>query len=173
MWPSANTPTKSAMHKMRSQQLLLLLWGGLTACSDNTSSSESGTSSLTNVPNSFVGAWVNDVPARTPPDPEPDHYDRTEYVIQKSGGGATLTKYAAALDLKTGKEWFRNPMVGPLTCTYIQYRECLACGADQQFVKDSLFLEAGRLANRSPLAFDRTAVGRGPLVLTRKPDNKL
>lgn len=158
---------------MKQRHLLLLLCVGLLACSGNTSSSETGTSSTTTtVPDSFVGAWVYDVPARTPPDPQPDHYDRTEYVIQKSGAGATLTKYAVALDLKTGKEWFRNSTSGPLTCTYIQGRACLACGADQQFVKDSLFVRAGKLLNQSPLASDRTAAGRGSLVLSRKPDNK-
>ncbi|KAB7726673.1 hypothetical protein F5984_23890 [Rudanella paleaurantiibacter] len=158
---------------MRKQRILLFLWAGLTACSGNTGSSETGASSATkDVPESFVGAWVNDVPARTPPDPQPDHYDRTEYVIQKSGGITTLTKYAAAVDLKTGKEWFRNLSAGPLTCTYIQDRACLACGADQQPVKDSLFVKSGKLVNQSPLASNRTAAGRGPLVLTRKPDNK-
>lgn len=172
-WPSANTPTKSATHKMRKQPILLLLWAGLTACSGNTGSSESGTSSTTpDIPMSFFGPWYYDVPARTPPDPQPDHYERTEYVIEKSGEGATLTKYAAALDLKTGKEWFKNKLAGPLTCTYIQDRECLVCGADQQLVKDSLFVRSGKLVNQSPLASNRTATSRGPLVLTRKPDNK-
>jgi hypothetical protein len=156
---------------MRKQQLFLFLWAGLTACSCNTGSSETGANSTTkDVPESFVGAWVYDVPARTPPDPQPDHYERTEYDIQKSEGGATLTKYGAALDLKSGKEWFRNKLAGPLTCTYIQDRKCLVCGADQQAVKDSLFVRAGKLVNQSPLASNRTAAGRGPLVLTRKPD---
>ena len=160
------------MHKMKSQQLLLLLWAGLTACSDNTDSSGSGTSSTTGVPDSFVGSWINDVPARTPPDPEPDHYDRTEYVIQKSGGGATLTKYTAALDIKTRKVLFRETFSEPKPCTYLPERKCLACGANQQPVRDSLFIREGKLINQSPLASNRTAAGRGPLVLTRKPDNK-
>lgn len=167
---------KMKKHTRTGVPLLLLLCAGLSACSGNNSATETNTASeakSADVPTSFFGSWVNDVPARTPPDPEPDHYDRTEYEIQQAGGGVTLTKYSAALDLKTGKEWFRNKINGAQPCLYLSDRECLICGADQQAVKDSLFLEAGKLANRSPLASNRTAAGKGPLVLTRKPDSKL
>ncbi|MBO0936436.1 hypothetical protein J2I47_07740 [Fibrella sp. HMF5335] len=154
---------------MRHQYLLLLMCAGLTACSGNNGASESGTGTSADVPTAFYGSWISDVPARTPPDPQPDHYDRTEYEISQDADTTSLTKWSAALDIKTRKEWFRNKLSGPLTCTYIPYRECLACGSARQFVKDSLFLVDGRLENRSPTASDRPAAGRGPLVLTRKP----
>ena len=162
-------------HTRTGVPVFLLLWAGLSACSGDNGSTETNTTTDTKsvaVPTSFYGTWVLDVPARTPPDPQPDHYARTEYEIGTGGRGATLTKYSAALDLKTGQEWFRNKLNGPLPCMYISYRACLACGTDQQVVKDSLFLEAGKLINRSPLASNRMAAGKGPLVLTRKPENK-
>ncbi|RYC66502.1 hypothetical protein [Spirosoma sordidisoli] len=151
---------------------LLLLGAGLLACSGNSSENKeqtNETSTTTDVPTAFAGSWVNDVPARTPPDPEPDHYDRTEYEIVIANNQATLTKWAAALDIKTRKEWFRNKINGPLTCTYIADRKCLICGMPSQSVKDSLFIVDEKLENRSPLASNRSAAGRGPLVLTRKP----
>lgn len=152
---------------------LLLLGIGLLACSGNSSENKGqtdGTTSAIGVPVTFAGSWINDIPARTPPDPEPDHYDRTEYEVQISNGQANLTKWTAALDIKTRKEWFRNKINGPLTCTYIADRECLACGTPGQSVKDSLFIVEVKLVNRSPLASNRSAAGQGSLSLTRKSE---
>ncbi len=173
MWLCASTPMKYATINMQQHAIYLLLLGvGLLNCRSNSAKENRQTDETTtvaNVPTAFAGFWINDVPTRTPPDPEPDHYNRTEYEIRLESGQATLTKWAAALDIKTQNQWFRNKINGPLTCTYIPDRKCLVCGTSNQMVKDSLFVSGGQLENRSPLASNRSAAGQGAFVLTRKP----
>ena len=174
-WPYANTLTKLDMRDMKKILILVVVAGaGLAGCGGKNDSATSGTSvgqSVTMaVPAAFFGNWVNDQPKRTPPDPVPDHYDRTEYEIAKEGSNVTLTEWSAALDIKTKKQWFRNRIRGPIPCTYIPDRECLACGKMEPVVSDSLFIVNGRLENRTPAAFNPSAPVGGRLVLTRKPD---
>jgi hypothetical protein len=156
--------------------LVCLLSVALLACSgsDQSAQTDRATETATaKVPTAFYGSWVRDEPKRTPPALEPDHYDRTEYEISSEAGQTTgpavqLTKWTAALAIDTRKQWFRDKISGPLSCTYIPDRQCLTCGQERQIIKDSLVLIDGNLMNRSPMASRQSAAGR-PLVFTRKP----
>jgi hypothetical protein len=155
----------------------LLLSGVLLACSGSGSEQAQAISRPTetvsaDVPTSFVGSWILDVPKRTPPALEPDHYERTEYEIRTDGGQPTgpaiwLTKWTAALAMENREQWFRTKLSGPLSCTYIPDRQCLACGPPKQFIQDSLFIDGSNLINTSPGAANGSASGQ--LVLTRQP----
>lgn len=154
----------------------LMLGVGLLACSGsgNEQAKETGPTKTVSaeVPASFVGSWIRDEPKRTPPSLEPDHYERTEYEIRDNSEqtgipAIRLTKWTAALGLENRKQWFRTKLSGPLSCTYIPDRQCLACGSSRRLIQDSLFIKGNTLINTSPGAANGSASGQ--LVLTRLP----